>query len=69
MRIASTDRHAVESLRDISARYPGGGKLLVYLSDLKKLTALKGASNVDISDKLLSELYKACGEDNVRFRR
>lgn len=69
VRIASTDRHAVESLRDISARYPGGGKLLVYLSDLKKLTALKGASNVDISDKLLSELYKACGEDNVRFRR
>ncbi len=68
VRLLSSDRSKIEKLRDLCARHKGQCRLFAYLSDLKKLTAIKGAVGVEISGDVLSELYGICGTDNIKFK-
>ena len=68
VRLRSSDKDGIEKIKELSARYNGDGKLTVWLDDLKKLTAVKGASQIEICNESLSELISIFGADNVKFK-
>ena len=70
VRLSSTDKDKVESLRRLCSEHTGlqASKLYAYLTDLGKLTLIKGASSLVIDSDSLSQLYKICGAENVRFK-
>ena len=70
VRLLSTDKDKVESLRRLCSEHTGlqACKLYAYLTDLGKLTLIKGASSLAVDTESLSQLYKICGAENVRFK-
>lgn len=68
VKLSSNDKEKIESLRELSRKYDGDSKLFVWLEDVKKLTALKGATTLGLSAESLSELQRLFGTDNVRFK-
>lgn len=68
VKIASADAEAISTLRDTCSKHFGNARVEVYLSDLKKLTVLKGAEAIALSYESLSELKKQFGSDNVKFK-
>ncbi|MBQ8396279.1 MAG: DNA polymerase III subunit alpha [Oscillospiraceae bacterium] len=69
VQIDSSDRDAVEALKQVAEKYKGESKLMVYLRDLKKLTAVKGAGELRLCYESLSELKKLFGAENVKFKK
>lgn len=68
VRCLSTEAEKISALKALSLDNPGRNRLQIYLSDLGKLTALKGASEILLCEKTLSELVKAFGQQNVRLK-
>ncbi len=68
VRLSSGDKEKIEALRGICSKHSGDSVLTVYLSDYKRLTALKGASNVKLDGRLLEELAEVFGRANVRLK-
>ncbi len=68
VRIRSNDKDGISLLRNISSKHSGKAKLTVWLEDLKKLTSVKDASTIEITNASLQELITAFGSENVRFK-
>ncbi len=68
IRLGSSEREKIEALREFCEKNIGETPVQVYLSDLKKLTVLKGASGCRLSGAGLSELEKLFGRQNVRLK-
>ncbi len=74
VRIDPDDEEKKSFLRELCKTYPGGNRLQVYLNGVKSangmgtVKALKGASSIELSARVLSELIKAFGAQNVRLR-
>lgn len=68
VKLRSDDKEKIESLKALAGEKQGEGKLLVYLEDLKKLTALKGLESFEISEESLKRLSQLAGKENVAFR-
>ena len=69
LRLISGEKEKIEGIRKICASHSGDGKILAYLSDINKLTAIKGGSNAEITEDTLNEFIKLLGSENVRFRQ
>ena len=67
LKLKSTDKDKISALRRLCEENKGEGRLIGYLSDLKKSTDIKGANSINISNETISELIKIFGVDNVKF--
>lgn len=67
VKVKSTDTKAINNIKEVINKFSGNGKLLFYMSDLKKLTSLKNFSGVSINNDLLSELINILSKDDVAF--
>ncbi len=69
VRLDSSDKQSLSAVAAIARRFHSekGRRLMIWLSDLKKMTAVKGAAGVRISRELIEALEGAVGEDNVAF--
>ncbi len=68
VRFRSDEKDKAQELRRICSEYRGENRITVYLSDLEKMTVLKGASEADLDGKLLEQLIKIFGAENVRLK-
>lgn len=68
LRLRSDEKDRINELRKICSLNAGNNKLQVYLSDIGKLTVLRGAETIEVSGRTLSELIKAFGQQNVRLK-
>ena len=68
IRLRSSDKDGIAKIKELSQKHKGEGKLTVWLEDLKKLTAVKDASLIEISSESLSDLIDVFGTENVRFK-
>ncbi len=67
LKLKSTDKDKIAALRKLCSENKGPGRLIGYLSDVKKSTDIKGANSINISSETISELIKIFGVDNVKF--
>ncbi len=67
LKLKSTDKDKISALRKLCEENKGEGRLIGYLSDLKKSIDIKGANSINISNETISELIKIFGVDNVKF--
>ncbi|MCD7770482.1 MAG: DNA polymerase III subunit alpha [Oscillospiraceae bacterium] len=67
LQLKSTDKDKISALRKLCEENKGSGRLIGYLSDVRKSTDIKGANSIDISSETISELIKIFGIENVRF--
>ncbi len=68
----SNDKEKLKKLKDFVQSHNsenGKGRLLVYLSDIKKTISFKEAQSFDISEKTVSELMKMFSKENVLFAK
>lgn len=68
VRLRSDEKEKVAALRDLAEENPGENKLQVYLSDILKLTVLKGADSLRFDDKTLEGLMEIFGQQNVKVK-
>ena len=68
VRLSSGDREGAAAIKDFAMKHSGPAPLRIYIEDLKKLTALKGAEGIALDGKALSELLKRFGQQNVRLK-
>ena len=69
LRFSSDEKDKIAGIREICRSNPGDGRLMCYLSDVKKLTVIKDAASVNITGEVIAELKKLLGAENVKFRR
>ncbi|MBR1864601.1 MAG: DNA polymerase III subunit alpha [Ruminococcus sp.] len=69
VRIESAGSEKVPAVKDIVLRYADeeGVGLLIYIEDIKKKTAVRGAPRVRLCKELMEELSDCAGERNVVF--
>ncbi|MCD8006472.1 MAG: DNA polymerase III subunit alpha [Oscillospiraceae bacterium] len=67
LKLKSTDKDKISALRKLCDENKGSGRLIGYLSDVRKSTDIKGANSINISSETISELIKIFGTDNVKF--
>lgn len=67
VKVKSSDVEKINKTKQMISKFSGDGKILFYMSDLKKLTILKNFTGVNISNLFLSELIKLLSKDNVAF--
>ena len=65
VRIATEDLAQVRKLKEILRRYPGDKTTRVFIADTRKQYSLGGMEAVKYSDKLLEELNKNFGAENI----
>lgn len=68
VKLSSGDKEKIQAVKSFAADKKGEGRLLVYLEDMKKLTALKGIESFEISEENVSGLCEILGRENVAFR-
>lgn len=69
IKLESCDKEKIEAVRNLCRENVGNGGLLAYLSDVKKLTAIKDAARLDITSNTIKSLKDIFGTDNVKFKR
>ncbi|MCD7847246.1 MAG: DNA polymerase III subunit alpha [Oscillospiraceae bacterium] len=67
LKLKSTDKERISALRKLCEENKGSGRIIGYLSDVKKSTDIKGANSINISSDTISELIKIFGVENVKF--
>lgn len=68
VRVRSDEKDKVAALRRLTGDNPGENKLQVYLSDILKLTVLRGADSLRLDDSTLDGLVGIFGEQNVKVK-
>ena len=69
LRFSSDEKDKIAGIREICKANPGAGKLMCYLSDIKKLTVIRDAASVNITGEVITDFKKLLGTENVKFRR
>ncbi len=68
LQLESSDTEKISEIRKICQKYPGNGKILAYLSDIKRPAPIKGANSLEFCPKAISALCNLLGECNVKFK-
>ncbi len=68
IRLRSDEKEKIAGLKAVAEKYPGSSPLHIYLSDLSRMTALKGFSTVAVTAESLNELIGLFGQDNVKLK-
>ncbi len=66
--IRSDDAERYSAVSALFSRYKGISRARICYSDTRKVMRLTGLRGVRICDRLIAELKKLCGEDNVTVR-
>ncbi len=61
----SVETEKIKNIIDICGNHKGSGAFSLYFEDLRKYVKPKNVTGVNISEKLLEQLVKAAGEENV----
>ena len=64
----SYDYENREKLRALAKSHPGANKLMLWLSDVRGRTVLKGAETINLDAEVLAELESIFGLENVRLK-
>ena len=64
----SYDYENREKLRALAKSHPGANKLMLWLSDVRGRTVLKGAETINLDAEVLAELEGIFGLENVRLK-
>ena len=64
----SYDYENREKLRALAKSHPGANKLMLWLSDVRGRTVLKGAETIALDAEVLAELEGIFGLENVRLK-
>lgn len=67
VKLSVNDKIKLDKLKDFLLNKKGDGKILVYLEEIKKVSALKNCESFEITEDNLRELVKIMGEQNVAF--
>lgn len=70
VRVNSADHEIIEKCKEIAVQNydaDSRSRLNIYFADIKKMTAIKSAPTVNVSVKLIEDLQKAAGIQNVLF--
>lgn len=68
LRLSSSDSDRIEKIRRICRENPGDTRILAYLTDLGRLTAIREAKSVNASASIITELTGILGSDNIKFK-
>lgn len=61
----SSQKDKINRLLQICSSYKGNGKLLFYFEDIKQYVKPKNSSGVNITEKLLAELFEIAEAENI----
>lgn len=68
LRCKSTDSEKIEKAAEICRSHSGKNPVIFYFEDLKRKTANKRITGVDLSEELLSELNQIFGTENTAIK-
>ena len=68
VRFSSTDSEKKEALKRLCAENVGENQVQIYLSDMSALRSMKGAQSIALTGKVLGELMRIFGQQNVKLR-
>ncbi len=70
IRLSSRDSRTIERVKAVAEKSssPIGSPLMIYFDDLKKMTAIKGIRQVQLTPSVLRAFEQAAGEGNVAFK-
>lgn len=65
IKISSTDNEKISQLSEIFSRHIGKNSVCYYLTDMKRLVKPKNITDVSVDNKLLEEISKVIGIENI----